>query len=554
LTQIHSHIFRFVTPSDNDSNKLSNNIISIIEEDAKKHYINYIHYYMGDDDNIFTREVNIKVDRYYYLEIANSSIDDVDRKKRLFTIIGKRCFGQNDHKMDCYFLEQNQDLKEILQCFDKHKQNPLTHPILHEVITHTINKYEAYLFFCKDRYYSVIKQTNISSRKTFEKSFLVQMNKSDYTKLTTYQTNELKIDYIFNLIGKIYFNQQPLIKKKSTEIDYSPDVIINKKLEEISDGLITNKTFLNKELFDSLRAKRKDIENVYFSFLSRALKFIHEPDNEETIFLFSDTISDAVELIEDEELLEEVVSFLELLKIIIKEKKISYIISKKDQDIKDIFIFMLEMVTAWNSTIHQDNIDYFNRATIDLYNILRHFTDKYFKFYYDYKSIDAKSKNEEVKESNKKKDKEECKENILEEQKTSSAEFFSSVNFDIENLDEVSELQSELESSLYTDTPVDILESKSHAFLQSCTHMLNKLYEFQNIAYVLSILDEQIGRLLNLSDNTKAIDYFKTIIEDLVDWKNEVFVERSSNDIYSIENSLYLHIAQLDIYIEDGES
>lgn len=548
MTEIHSHTFRFDTLCADDPKKTNSNIISIIEEDAKKHYINYIYYYTADDDEIFTREVNIKVDRHYYLEIANASIDDFHRKKRLFTIIGKRCFGQNDNKIDPYLLEKNLDQQDILKCFDKHKNNPLNHPILHEVITHTTNKYEAYLFYCKDRYYCVLKQTNISSRKTFEKSFLVQMSKSDYTKLTTYQTNELKIDYIFNLIGKIYFDQQPLVKKKSDEIDYSPETIINKKLEEISDGTITNKTFLNKELFASLQSKSKKIEDVYFSFLSRALKFIHDPDDEETIFLFSDVISEAIDIIEDEELLEEIVSSLELLKIIIKERKISYLMSKKDQDIKDIFIFMMEMITSWNSTINQNNLDYFNRATIDLYNILKYFIDKYFKFYYDYKSIDAKAKSDDSIKTDS------IEEEIVEDQKISATDFFEKVSFDVENLDEILEIQGELERCLYIGTSVEAIETieaKAHSFLRSIIHMLNKLYEFQNIAYVLSILDEQLGRLLSLN-NQKSFDYFRKIVEELVDWNHEVFVDRTSKNVHSIEDNLYLHIAQVDIFIEEG--
>ncbi len=547
MTEIHSHTFRFNTPCVDDPNKINFNIISIIEEDAKKHYINYIYYYIVEDDEIFTREVNIKVDRHYYLEIANASIDDTYRKKRLFTIIGKRCFGNNDNRVDCYFLEKNLDQKDILKCFDKHKNDPLNHPILHEITTHTTNKYEAYLFYCKDRYYCVLKQTNISSRKTFEKSFLVQMTKSDYTKLTTYQTNELKIDYIFNLIGRIYFEQQPLVKKKSDEIDYSPETIIGKKLEEISDGTITNKTFLNKELFESLKSKRKAIENVYFSFLSRALKFIHDPDDEETIFLFCDVISEAVEIIKDEELLEEIVSSLELLKIIIKEKKISYIMSKKDQDIKDIFIFMLEMITAWNLTINQNSLESFNRATIDLYNILKHFIDKYFKFYYDYKTIDAKSKSDNFETV----DNEDIKEKVVDIPKVSASDFFQRVSFDVESLDEALELQSELESCMYTDTSIEVIQIKAHAFLRSSMHMLNKIYEFQNIAYVLSIFDEQLDRLLGLN-NGESFEYFKNIIDELVDWKYEVFVDRTSKDIHNIEDRLYLKIAQVDIFIEES--
>lgn len=547
MKQIYSHIFKFETTDYIDSNKLNNNVISIIEEDSKKHYVNYIQYEYNEDNIIFSREINIKVDRFYYLEIANSSIDNIERKKRLFTIIGKRCFGRNDNKLDCYFLDKDLDPKEIYECFEEHKADKFSHPILHELITHTVNKYEAYPFYCQNEYFAVLKQTNISNRKTFEKTFLVQMAKPDYTKLLAYQTNELKIEFIFNLIGKVHFKDQPLVEKTFEEIEHSAENMLESKLEDISDGSVTNQTFLNEQLFDSLKNKVSDIENIYFSFLSRGLKIIHEPDNDEMIFLFCTSISEAISIIEDEELFEEIVSFLEIIKIIIKEKKLSYLITKKDQDIQDIFLFLLETVTVWNTTLNEDSLGEFNRATIDLYNTLKYFIDRYFKFYYDYRSIDAKTieseasadKNEELVEDN---------------YKVSAKDFFEDMDFDTEVLDEVSEVQSELESCLYTESFNEMIEEKAHEFLQSYIHMLNTFYEFQNIAYVLSILDDQVGKFINFDDNSEVMKYFKVIIEDLIRWKNEVFVDQSAKDIHYVDDSLYINIAQIDILLEDQKN
>jgi hypothetical protein len=377
------------------------------------------------------------------------------------------------------------------------------------------------------------------------------MQKSDYTKLLTYQTNELKIDYIFNLIGKIHFKHQPIEKKVFDEIDYSAESIIDKKLEEISDGTVTNHTFLNEELFIALKANNKNIENAYFSFLSRGLKFIHEPDNEEAIYLFHESITKAIELIEDQELLEEIVSFLEILKIIIKEKKISYLIAKKDQDIKDIFIFMLESVTVFNTTIHEDNLSDFNRATIDLYNILRYLIDSYFKFYYDYKRGDAlnskeqESTNIEDNDTNTE-DNDETDTDIV-----SAKEFFKDVEIDYFILDELSDLQSELESSLYAKVFNDSIKENSNKFLSSFAHLLNNFYEFHNIAYIVLLLNEQIGRFDSFGDNEQVMEFYRTIIDDLILFKKSVFVDQSAENIYYIDDSLYINVAQIDMLFEN---
>ena len=548
MTHIYSHTFEFETLDKLERNTYNNNIISIIEEDAKKHYINFIHYKIGKENTVLTREINIKVDRSYYLEIANVSIDNDERKKRLLTIIGKRCFGLNDNKLDIYFFDDNLDPKYIYKCFEKHKSEKYTYPILHEIITHTTNRYEAYPFYCNNSYFAILKQTNISTRKTFSKTFLVQMDKSDHTKLLTYQTNELKIEYIFNLIGKVHFISQPLQEKIYNEIEYSPETIINKKLNEISDGSITNHSFLNKELYSSLKSRSKEIENIYFSFLSRGLNFIHEPNNKEAIFLFEKIISESIELLETAEPLEDIVSFLEILKIIVKEKKISYLMEKKDQDIKDIFIFMLETVTSWNTTLNDGDVLSFNRATIDLYNILQYFIDKYFKFYYDYKSIEALSCEDQKQKSKAETDTETiCSD---EEESTSAKEFCAGIEIDYALLDELSELQSELESCLYANIFESSLIDSSQRFLARFAYLLNSYYELQNIGYIVSLINEQVEKFILFDNSAHIIEIYKTIIEDLVSWKEEVFIEQSSENIHSLDDILYVKVAKMDMILE----
>jgi hypothetical protein len=83
--------------------------------------------------------------------------------------------------------------------------------------------------------------------------------------------------------------------------------------------------------------------------------------------------------------------------------------------------------------------------------------------------------------------------------------------------------------------------------------MLNTFYEFQHLAYALSLLSEQIEKLDSFDNNSKIIELFKTIIEDLIKWKNEVFLEQSALDIHSIDDLLYINVAQIDILLDSSE-
>ena len=544
MTHIYSHSFKFETVNSKDVNKPNKNIISIIEEDSKKHYINYIRYEFVDDTTIHTREISAQVDRHYYLEIANIAIDDIERRKRLFTIIGKRCFGRNDNKLDSYLFDKKLNIKDIFSCYKKYRLDSYSHPILFELVKHTTNKYEAYPFYCQNNYFATLKQTNISNRKTFQKTFLVQMTKANYTKLLSYQTNELKIEFIFNLIGEIYFKNQPLEEKNYSDLDFNVESMIDKKLQEMSDGTITNQTFMSEDLFKSLKSSSLDIEKSYFNLLSRGMKFINEPESEETIFLFTDSVSDFIAFIEDEEEFEEITSLLEIIKVIAKERKISYLMKKRDQDLQDIFLFLLETITVWNNSLSKDDLGSFNKSTLDLYNTLKYFVDTYFKFYYDYQSKDAKVNETVPLEVEKSEDT---------TNKVSAEEYFSDIELDYSILEELEELEVDLEEYIFSNSFDSNSKKAFIAFLDGYTRMLNLFYEFRELSYALALLSNKLNEYDFSKENEMLFLLLKSITADLVEWKQSVFIKQDAEDIHYIDQSFYANVAQIDISMSDNE-
>ncbi len=551
MIQTYTHTFKFQTQDSQDIQKLNNNTLSIVEEDANKHYIQYIQYQTVDSTTILSREVNISVDRLYYLEIANIAIDDVQRRKRLFTVIGKRCFGNNNNKLDPYLLNKEKHPKTIYNDFIK-QENSQNSPILHELITHTINKYEAYPFISHNSFYVVMKQVNISKRKTFEKIFLVEMNQSDYRKLLAYTTNELKIEFIFNVIGKIFFKSKTLTQSSMQCIDCNPQNIIHKAQGYIEGKSLNAQSFFSVELFTNLKSKHLEMEKSYFNLLGKSVQFISEPDDDDTIFLFSLAITNYIELFDKEPLLQEVVSFLQSIQFFAQEKKISYLMQKDDHDIEDIFLFVLEAITSWNASLHDNETKIFAKSTLDLYNALKYFIDIYFQHYYDYKSIDAtKNESATVTDIVIEKDTATTIENT--NPKISAKEFFSDVELDMIVLDELEELESDIQNSINIESFDATTKKAADQFLNGYIKMLNIFYEFKELAFALALLNEKLSSLDIVQDSSMLVVLFESIVNDLIEWKQSVFIEQNAEDIHYMDQSFYANIAQIEVlFNSDG--
>ncbi len=544
MIHTYSHTFKFETPDTNDLNITNKNILSIVEEDAKKHHIHYVQYKYIDDATISFSAVDISLDRLFYLEIANIAIDNQERRKRLFTLLGKRCFGRNDNKLDPYLLDTSLDPKAIFASCKKSTQ-----PILYELINKTTNKFEAHHFVYENNFFVALRQINISQRKTFEKTFLVQMHKDDYTKLSTYVTNELKINFIFNAIGKIYFKSQKTYQKSIVDLEVDPQEILDKTHFYIHNDTTKEHNFFQKDLYKQLQNIHTELEVAYFNILSKGMKLVSAPNDNDVVFMLNSALSKFIFLLEDKPSLQEIVILLKSIKIFAQEKKLSYLLNQNDKDIQDILIYVLETFTSWNAAIESDDLKTFNNATLDLYNALKHFVDIYFEHYYDYKKIEVLEDIKEKKEpSTQESSHGETQGNI-----TSASDFFSDIELDYVVLDELKELDQDIINYFYVEEFNEDIKSASMNFFEGYTKLLNTFFEFKELAYGLSMLNTHLANLDESVDASMLLIFLKSIVDDLIEWKESVFIAQSAEDIHYIDKSFYANISQLEILFS-GES
>lgn len=540
MIHTHSHTFKFTTQERKDNTEF-NNIISIVEEDNKKHHINYIQYQQIDTHNIHSRQISINLDRLYFLEVANAAIDDEERRKRLFTVVGKRCFGANDNKIDMYLLD-TVDFEDVKQKMIKSLQQP----IHYELITHTTNKYEAYTFTYGDKFFVTLKQTNISSRKTFEKTFLVQLTESEYEKLLRFRTSELKVEFIFNVIGKIHFMSKPLCKNYFPEQCIEPEIIIKETFETLQNSILSNNTFLNEATYKNVQAMHKDLEIHYFNILSKGMELLNNPLDIETSYHLADAFSKFANLLEKERLFSEIASFLKTIKIFIREGKVSYLLEKNDNDIKDISLFILETLTLFNASIEENDLQHFSACSLDLYNALRYYIQSYLKFYSEHKFSDALEVTQEQKT--------EQSSHPHARKKTSAKEFLEDIELDLSVLEEFSELEDEIKNALYKETIDEESKRTAIEFLEKYSKTLSTFYAFKELSYSISILTVALIYYdLKKESNTMLVVFLNKVVDDLIEWKNSVFIREDAEDINYIDNSFYANVVQIDILMSDSE-
>lgn len=569
MIQTHSHTFKFKTIDSSDESKSFNNIISIVEEDNKKHHVNYIQYQNIDSHNILSRKISVSLDRLYFLEVANIAIDDIERRKRLFTVLGKRCFGLNDNKIDPYFIDSDLNYMAISNYIVRTNFKETISPILYELITHNTNRYEAYPFEFDKKYFVALKQTNISSRKTFEKTFLVQLRMSEYEKLLRFRTSELKIEFIFNAIGKIYFKSKPLTKSYFPEQEPEPKNIIDNAFENTGTSL-KNNIFANEELYNAINNIHRQLEVIYFEIYSKGMKLLQDPNDLETSYLLANAISRYAKLIDVGNEFKEIVSFLKMLKIFIQEGRISYLLNKKDSDIKDISQFVLETFTSFNDSLQKDDLQNFSLCSLDLFNALKYYIEVYLKFYSEYKVAEAKDKNEQklkqttnattdktekekkVTKAAKTKTSEQKVSNIP--QKTSAKELLKDSDIDLSVLEELLERDCEVVNTLYKEKLDEESKEISIYFLEGYSKALNTFYVFKELSYSISILIIELSAYdINNRTNPMLVKVLNKVIDDLIEWKNAVFIRQDADDINYIDSSFYANVAQIDILINDSE-
>ncbi len=540
MKNILSHTFTFQTPSPSEKDSILENIIYINEEDKKKHFVQYLQYSIKNDKSLELRQINIKVDRPYFLEIANTCLSNRERRRYIFSTIGKRRFGATSKHLDAYFTHPSIALDEntILAKYMNHYENVEFLAFHTETTDYSTNKYRLYIEKYQDFHIVFLDQLNNSSRKKIHKIFCVDITQDELELYNALVSSKQKVNYIFNKIGKNYFKQLEattlsLSKKYTTLQDLALSKIIKTSSEMEKTSRINDNSSYRKLQENLHQAGRIDI-----SLQKATMALIDNPEQETNVQALSTALQTFEEQLADINGLKDIASHLNTIKELNTSDTIPYLLAQDDHDFKDILLYTLETFASWNNFLYQEdeNVKAFNLASVDVADALRYFTETCYKFKHHYKCAQP----EQIVEVP-----------LVDESTLTSAQsYFSEIELDAEVYDELQELERDIEMLNYTKNYTEEINSGLIHFFEGYTKVLNPLFEFKDLSYSLMLLAQKLS-VYKLDENSgMLLLLMQGLISDLLEWKRSVLIEQTAEDIHFMDKSFYSNIAQIEMSLE----
>jgi len=542
MTTILSHTFNF------HSRTNKKNILSITEEDAKKHFIQYIQYQILDEDSIALRYVNIKVDRGYYLEVANICINPKERRRQLFAILGKRRFGANSHRVD-YYLFKDLDKTLLHQKYIKNYEARIFEASYTEESAYSINEYRFCILEVENSNIVFLDQKNVTKRKKQHKTFCVELYDDEVKILKNLSSEKKKINYIFNKIGKIHFKSLETQTLKLSTQDRDLDALAHSKLTKSSTEMESSSRLHDNLVFRKLQEILEENGRVDLEVHKACTNMLHNPEDNTSLADFTQSLNKYIALTTEIRPLEDMLSHFSDISNMLSSGSLNYLFQKNDSDLKDIFLYMLESFSDWNKHLVKEDEDVrtFNIATIDFNDALRHLVNTCLKFTHEYKCHDVEILKEGVEVQKI------LTEYNTEEKVTSAQEYFTDVTLDMEVYDELLELEDNIELLLCSEKFTIDINHTLIIFFEGYTRALNPLFEFKDLSYSLMLLGKKLSAY-ELDDNSQMLlVLLQAFISDLLEWKRTVLVEQTAENIHYMDKSFYSNIAQIEISLVPQE-
>lgn len=552
VKKILSHTFNFQTPDSSKEQDFLENIISITEEEDHKQYVQYIQYWTqsaSKKTTVYSRELNIKVDRTYYLEIANINIDDRARRRYFFSVLGRRRFGANNKNVDYYLLDEKLDFNKLNETFEKENKEVDTTYSHVEISTISTNSFRLLDMKVDDKNIIYLEQLNNKKRKKIKKSYFVELEEDDFQFYKKINFEQKKVNYIFNKIGKIYFKSLTVNSSVIDEKKESVEEFIKSKLQKNNFEMDMTARINNNSAFRILKDKPQKIEDIYLNLYSTSHLIMKKHDDEKSIYMFSMAVIEFARETKDIKEFDEITTYLTTMQMLAESGTLSYLFLQYDPDFRDIFLYMLESLTLWNSYLvsSTEDVRAFNIATIDLHDALRHLVDMSFAFKHDYqlKEIEKEKKQEinPLKKTN----------SATVPHITSAQEYFKEVELDLEAYDELAELEVDVGELPYLDKLDNEISEKLIKFFHGYTHILNPLFEFKDLSYSLMVLSQKLEELEFEKDDGMLLVLVQGLVNDLLLWTKSVIIEKTAEDIHYMNKSFYSNISQIEILME-GET
>lgn len=141
---------------------------------------------------------------------------------------------------------------------------------------------------------------------------------------------------------------------------------------------------------------------------------------------------------------------------------------------------------------------------------------------------------------------------------TSAKDYFNDVNIEMEMVDELDELENDTLNALESQKELNqhSLHESANLFEQYAK-VLNMMYEFDELAYTLTLLKELLNNVefTTLSEDIKSMvtTYLEAIIADLRSWRISIFILQDAQDIHYLDKTLLSSIAQIQLTLSPSE-
>ena len=541
---ILSHTFTFTTQDSQNPGTSLDNLMAITEEDEKKHFIQYIQYTICQDQKIIQlRYVNIKVDRPYYLEIANINLNNQNRRRQFFSVLGKRRFGANNKRMDYYLLNESINTNILEKEYLSFYETKRFEDIYTQTTDYSTNEYRIHTFKMHDSSIYFLDQINITQRKRLHKTFCVELYPQEVDIFNTIQSNRKKVDYLFNKVGKLHFKALPLKTLKKTEVYKNYQALASSVFVKSSSEMETTSRVHDNKVFRTLKERLDEGHPCDFRIHSLYKELLNTPNDEDLQKAFFKSINNFIQYIENITQLESIQEHFRDLRDMLLNGTISYLLVKKDNDFRDIFLYMLESFEIWYSHLTTDNEDIksFNHSTIDFISSLQYLTDSCHAFKHEYTCNDLQNTGKEV-------------EIVLQQESvTSASKYFNEVELDPEVYDELTELENDVELLNYAQEYDNTLNTALIRFFEGYTKALNPLFEFKDLSYSLMLLGQKLNEYKLDENSEMLLMLMRGLISDLLEWKRTVLVEKTAEDIHYMDKSFYSNIAQIEMSLDPRE-
>ncbi|MDQ7044111.1 MAG: hypothetical protein Q9M34_11370, partial [Sulfurimonas sp.] len=381
MENILSYSFTFSTDSTTASSGQYQNILYLSDENNSKHFVQLIQYHENSDNSIDLRHISIKVDRSYFLEIANVCISDRDRRRHFFSTLGKRRFGASNKHLDCYFTHTSYDEKSLHSTYLSHYEYLEFNPC-HTITTkYATNKYRVYIQEEKDINIVFLDQLNISPRKKIHKIFCLDLTNDELELYNNLTTPNQRVNYLFNKIGKNYFKNLKQKHLKKTKHYSNNEALALSMLITSSKGMQRSSSIQDNAPYRKLQEKKDEIQKRTTTLMQTTHSLLKNPSKEiEEIFTLK--LKNFILHLEGIEGLEDMLLQFEEIYGLAQTNTLSYLLLKNDHSLQDIILYLLEIFDMWSQLLYSENEDIksFNSASIDLTDTLRHFIDVSYKF------------------------------------------------------------------------------------------------------------------------------------------------------------------------------